>query len=61
MKEENPVALAILSLSEVAKMGLMIYFTLSQQSGKTEEQIKAEIPIEWAKFQLRKPETIPEV
>lgn len=61
MGEENTTALAILGLSEAAKMALMIYFTLSQQQNKTPEEIREEIAVEWQKFQLRDPANIPDL
>ncbi len=61
MTNGNPMAIAILSVAELAKMLLTGYLSLSAQQGKTLEQIKAEAATEWEKFLQRKPENIPDL
>ncbi len=61
MKKNDLIGLGILGISEVAKLLLIGYFSLSAQQGKTAEQVKAELDVQFEKFKLRDPSAIPEV
>uniref|UniRef100_A0A6H1Z9H5 Uncharacterized protein n=1 Tax=viral metagenome TaxID=1070528 RepID=A0A6H1Z9H5_9ZZZZ len=60
MAEDNYGA-AILGISEVAKLLLVAYFSLSHQRNMTEEQIRAELEAERVKFKAQSASRLPEV
>ena len=55
------VTIAIAGLTEVAKLGLQIYFASARQAGLTEEQLVELLDSERARFEKNIAEPLPDV
>lgn len=51
----------MLTLIEIAKQSLMIYFSLIEQTGKTKEEAKAFFDEQYKTFKKNRPENLPDV
>lgn len=51
----------MLTLIEMAKGALMIYFSIMEQTGKTKEEAKAFFDKQYETFKKNRPEDLPDV